>query len=283
METVVGIFRALGCRADLSGLPRWMVALLASGLLAACSASAPDLGETELPASGPGQVSAAKTANFANHGRTLPAGAASRRKLKIVKRLPPPPETRGGAIQLLSPGDELEVTFFGIEKLDRTVRIDSSGNISLPLIGTMKAAGKTARRLERDLALAYGRNYLQNPQISVNVKKSMGQRVTVNGAVRTPGIYPVSPGMNLLQAIALARGFTEIGDPSKVFVFRNINGQQFVAQYDVEAIRGGRQPNPRIYGGDIIVTFSSAAKVAMQNLQAILGLARTGASFALIP
>ena len=273
-------FTSAGSAMRTAGIIRAFVLFMMIGMLQACTGGAPELRAIDEPASAqPLSLTGGAVANDKGNEKRRHSG----RKLKVVKTLPPPPQTQGGRIQLLSPGDELEVTFFGIKKLDREVKVDSTGNISLPLIGNVKAAGKTTRQLERDLARIYGKSYLQNPQISVNVKKSMGQRVTVNGEVRLPGIYPIGPNTTLLQALALARGFNDIGDPSKVFVFRKINGQQLVAQYNAEAIQAGRQENPRIYGGDIVVTFPSNTKVAMRNLQTILGLAQSSAALAVIP
>lgn len=228
-------------------------------------------------------------ANYQSNGRkagaagTVTSNTSLGRGLRVVKSLPPPPRTKGGQIQPISKGDEMEVVFFGIKKLDRTVRVSATGMISMPLIGSVKAEGKTVRELEVDLEKRYGRSYLQNPQISINVKEALGQRVTVNGEVRRPGIYPIGPRASLLQALALAKGFTELGDPGKVYVFRTINGEKYVAHYDVDRIRNGAQRDPRIYGNDVVVTFSSTAKVAVQNLKDILGIARNATSLALLP
>lgn len=203
--------------------------------------------------------------------------------LRVVKTLPSPSKTKGGLIQLISPNDLLEITFFGVEKLDRTVRVGSRGLISLPLIGEVTAVDKSVRQLEKELERTYGAKYLQSPQITINTKESFGQRVTVDGEVKTPGIYPVSAGSTLVQVISQAHGYTAIGDPSKVFIFRNVGGERLAARYNLESIRAGRQRDPRIYGGDVVVTFESTTKVAMENLRTVLGLARTGVGLALLP
>jgi len=257
--------------------------LLGGMLLAACTGGAPDLRISDEPADGGSQSGKRAAVNLSGVKAPTPAGTTYKGKLRVVKTLPPPPRTQGGRIQLLSPNDVLEITFFGIEKLNRVVRVDSTGNISLPLIGSVQAAGKTVRQLEQDLEHRYGRSYLQNPQITINVKESFGQRATVDGEVKKPGIYPISPRSTLLQVLSQAQGFTLIGDPSKVFIFRNIGGRRYAAQYNVEAIRGGRRADPRIYGGDIIVTFPSSAKVAIQNLKDVLGLASTAGRLAVMP
>jgi polysaccharide export outer membrane protein len=83
----------------------------------------------------------------------------------------------------IGPSDLLSVTVFQTKDLDREVRVDNAGQVSLPLIGAVEAAGRTAHELEADLATRYGARYLQDPQISVFVKEFASQRVSVDGAV----------------------------------------------------------------------------------------------------
>ncbi|ESX65409.1 GumB protein [Mesorhizobium sp. LSHC420B00] len=183
----------------------------------------------------------------------------------------------------MSPNDVLEVNVFQVDNLNRTVQVDAGGQISLPLIGTVIAAGKTVRQLEQEIETAYGSNYLQSPDVTVFVKESIGQRVTVDGEVNKAGIYPVSSNSSLLDAIALAGNFSPIGDAKKVFIYRNIGTNTLVANYNVEAIRAGKVRNPRIYGGDKIVVFASSSKIAVNNLKDALGIASSAARIAVIP
>lgn len=203
--------------------------------------------------------------------------------LKVVKDLPAPQNTQNGSEQPLSPNDVLEVNVFQVDNLNRTVQVDSAGQISLPLIGTITAAGKTVRQLEHEIETAYGAKYLQSPDVTVFVKESIGQRITVDGEVNKAGIYPVSSNSSLIDAIALAGGFNTVGDAKKVFVYRNIGANTLVANYNVEEIRGGKSRNPRIYGGDKIVVFASKSKIAMNNLKDALGVASSAARIAVIP
>jgi len=202
--------------------------------------------------------------------------------LRVVPELPPP-NTQNGGEQPLSANDVLMVDVFQVDNLDRTVQVDAAGNISLPLIGTVKAAGRTARELEQDIENAYGKNYLQSPDVSIFVKESIGQRVTVDGEVAKAGIYPVSSNSSLLDAIALAGGFRPVADATKVFIYRDYAGAKLVANYNVEQIRSGKKSNPRIYGGDVIVVFTSRSKVALNNLKEALGVASGAARLAVIP
>lgn len=210
-------------------------------------------------------------------------GLSSTDDLQVVDELPAPLNSDGGRLQFIAQNDILEVDVFGVDELDRTVEVDSTGQISLPLVGQVIAAGKTQRQLEAELRTLYGSRYLESPQISINVKESAGQRVTVEGEVVKAGIYPISSRATLLRSIAQAQGFSKIANPSKVYVFRKRGAQNYVANYDVDAIRGGRRSDPRIYGGDTIVVFSSSGKVAMENLKSVLGIATSAGRLAVLP
>ena len=204
------------------------------------------------------------------------AGAGT---LQVVKDLPPPPAAEDGSLQKIAANDVLEVDVFQVNELDRTVQVDSIGNISLPLIGEVKAAGESPSGLERKLEAAYGKRYLESPQISVFVEESVGQRAVVDGEVNKAGIYPVTANTTLLGVVSQAGGLKKIADPSKVYVFREFGEQKLVAKYSVKDIRLAKKPDPRIYGGDLVVVFSSASRVAMQNLMDVTGLAARAAIF----
>jgi polysaccharide export outer membrane protein len=166
----------------------------------------------------------------------------------------------------IGPSDLLSVTVFQTKDLDREVRVDNAGQVSLPLIGAIDAAGRTAHELEADLATRYGARYLQDPQISVFVKEFASQRVTVDGAVGKPGIYPLTTRLTLLQAVALAEGVTETASLRNVLVFRDDAGQHQFARFDLRQIAEGAQPDPQLKGGDVIVVDASTGKLALQNL-----------------
>lgn len=204
--------------------------------------------------------------------------------LQLVQALPTPVDTAGGLDQPLLPGDVLTIDVFQAAQLSRTVQIDSRGALSLPLVGPVNAAGKGIRALELELEQLYGARYLQNPEVSIFLKESSGQRVTVDGEVAKAGLYPVSPGTTLLDAIALAGGLRELADQRKVYVYRAFGQRKLVANYDVRTIRDGHADNPRIYGGDVVVVFRSQSLVAINSLKEALGLsARVATGIAAIP
>jgi len=162
--------------------------------------------------------------------------------------------------------DLLQVTVFQLDDLDREVRVNSSGMISLPLIGAVGAGGKTVPELEQEIAAKLQETYLQNPQVSVFVKEFTSQRVTVEGAVNKPGIFPITGRTTLLQAVALSEGLGPLADPSSVVIFRTIQGQRMAALFDLRAIRAGNAEDPLIYGDDIVVVDQSGGKTALKTI-----------------
>ena len=209
-------------------------------------------------------------------------GGANRVALRRVNELPPPPNTSGGLDQLIAENDILDIKIFDVTQLDQTVEVDSRGNISLPLVGEVQAAGKSARQLESDLKKLYGAKYLQNPQIAVTVKESFKQRVTIDGEVRKAGLFRVLSGSTLMRVIAEAGGFTVVADPAKVYVFRDAGEEKLVANYNVFDIRAAKKADPPIYAGDVIIVFSSDRLVAMKNLRDSLGVATSAVGLAAI-
>ena len=170
----------------------------------------------------------------------------------------------------IGPQDLIAISVFGVAELSREVRVNSNGQISLPLIGNMQAGGRTIQELEREIAAKLSTGYLQSPQVSVFVKEYTSQRVTVEGAVKKPGIYPLTGRTSLLQMIATAQGLDELADPRGVAIFRVIKGQKMVAAFDIPAIRRGTAEDPQMYGDDIVVVEQSGSKSTFhQFLQAI--------------
>ncbi len=162
--------------------------------------------------------------------------------------------------------DLLEISVFQVTELNRTVRVNSNGQISLPLVGMVVAGGKTVQELEKEIAGKLNETYLQDPQVSVFVKEFTSQRVTLEGAVKKPGIYPVTGRTSLLQAIAQAEGVTELANLDGVVVFRTVEGQKMAAVFSLNQIRSGDAVDPQIYGDDIIVVDQSGSKTGLRNI-----------------
>jgi len=194
-----------------------------------------------------------------------------------VNYLPPP-----DSAALLSPDaadyrigaqDVLDVNVFGIDELKREVTVDSGGKVALPLVGQIQAGGRTPGEFSHDLETALKAKYMKNPQVIVTVKNAQSQRVTIDGAVNKPGVYPLTGPTTLLQAISLGGGPDQkLANVRKVGVFRQAGGTRHAAFFDLNQIRTGRAEDPQIYGNDIIVVDTSSGNRFIQNFQGVFPL-----------
>ncbi|MEA3081862.1 MAG: polysaccharide biosynthesis/export protein [Sphingomonadales bacterium] len=177
----------------------------------------------------------------------------------------------------IAPMDKLSIKVFKMEDLTGDYDVDLAGNISLPLIGQLKAANLTTEQLDDQLTSKLGDKYLEHPDVSVAIKSSTAHVVTVDGAVKDGGSFPVGGPTSLIRAIAMAKGTTEDANARRVAVFRTVGGQRQAAAFDLTAIRRGESPDPAIYPGDIVVVDGSRVKaVQKQILQSIPLLAIFG-------
>ena len=173
---------------------------------------------------------------------------------------------KGASDYRIGAQDLLEISVFGVKDLDKEVRVNSNGQISLPLIGAVMAGGRTIPELEGDLARKYADGYLQSPQVTVFVKEFTSQRITLEGAVKKPGIYPITGRTTLLQAIALAEGVDDkVADLAGIVVMRQVGGKRQAAVFDLRQVRKGNIEDPQLYGDDIIVVEQSGSKTAFRR------------------
>lgn len=222
---------------------RAATSLLACVVLAACG---PGAGMVDLAAGGAREAASPAPANV---GAALTSGAPS------------------GGLYRIQSGDVVEVNVYQLQDLNRITEVDGAGNINLALVGAVPAAGRTVRQLEEEIAARYRARYLQNPQIAVFVKDSVGLRVTMDGAVKKPGVMMARGDMTLLRAIAEAQGFTDTADQTNVIVMRNGPQGRMAARFDVNAIRSGALADPPILGGDTIVVDDSSMKTAWKQFR----------------
>ena len=109
----------------------------------------------------------------------------------------------------IGPEDLLEISVFEEEKLNKTVRVSSQGNISLPLLGILRVRGLTANELEREIRDLLAEKYLQDPHVAVFIKEYRSQRISVIGAVEKPGVFDVAGQKTILDLLAMAGGLKE--------------------------------------------------------------------------
>jgi polysaccharide export outer membrane protein len=174
----------------------------------------------------------------------------------------------------IGPADVLEISVFKVPELSKTVQVADTGTINFPLVGEVPAAGKTTQQLERDLTAKLGDKYLQNPQVTVMISQNNSQRVTIQGAIATPGVYPIKGETTLLELVAVAGGFKDISD-STVLILRTSEGKRSTAKYDVAEIQKGQVQDPTIQSGDTVVAGTSAIKQVFNTILKALPIAGT--------
>ena len=187
--------------------------------------------------------------------------------------------TPGSNAYKIGPLDVLDVAVFKVPDLSKTVQVGEDGTITYPLIGQVRAAGRTAHDLEVDLKQKLGEKYLRSPQINVLVREYNSQRVTISGAVKTTGVYAIKGRTTLLQVISMAGDIDNSIASGDIVVFRTVDGQRTAARFDAEAIKNGKGDDPEMLPGDVIVVDTSATKVALSNVLRVLPLATSAAIF----
>ena len=222
---------------------RMLLVLVSISLLSACSSlspQSPTVAET---------AAAARSVEVLNH---TPAGAMpqyvagnARAVTKVVS-------------SAISPQDTLDVNVFKVADLSaKALKVESNGAISLPLIGSVKVAGLSIGQTEQLITQKLSQ-YMQAPKVSViRTDSAVSKRVTVEGEVRTPGVFPIKGNLSFLQAIAMAQGLTDLANSRSVLFFRD--GAQHNVSLDL--VRTGRIADPILRGDDRIVVLKDAAKV----------------------
>lgn len=158
----------------------------------------------------------------------------------------------------IRPSDQLSVVVFREPDLTlEKVRVGVEGNISLPMIGSIPAAGMTAKQFEQDVTRRLAAAGLKSPTVSVNIAEYASHLVTVEGAVNTPGVYAFQPGARLSTAIALAGGPTRVAKTSQLAVFRETPEGIMVAKFDAARISEGTMMDAVLEPGDRVVLGTS--------------------------
>jgi polysaccharide export outer membrane protein len=167
-----------------------------------------------------------------------------------VDRYEPPASV---ASEVIVRGDVLDVRVLGQEQLSAKVRVREDGNITLPFINDVHAAGRTAADV-RALVESGLKEYVNTPVVTVAVEKAAPEPILILGEVARPGKYPFEPGMGMLQALALAGGLTEFAHKDRLFVLRG-SPQPTRIRFDFRwlVLGEGRAPSFTLEPGDAIV------------------------------
>ena len=170
---------------------------------------------------------------------------------------------------LIGPLDTIMVDVFNVPDLSREMQVDASGRISMPLAGTIDARGKTAGELASAIEASLRGRYIRNPQVTVNIKSSVSQVVTVDGQVVEPGLYPVTNQMTLMRAVASAKGLAEFARQDDIVILRTVDGRHMAGLYNIAAIRNGVYDDPQIYANDVIIVGDSPQRRLFRDFVAV--------------
>lgn len=202
-----------------------------------------------------------------------------------MTELPPPngvDAADGSFAYRIAPLDKVSLIVADTPELTGEFRADSAGKIVLPYLGEVQAAGLTpaelSSQLNRDLR---GGHFINDPRVAVNVEEADSLDYTIDGQVNAPGDYGASPDLTLMHAVAKAKGLNEYARLNDVVVFRTVDGKPFAALYDLNSIRLGLYPDPRIYPHDIVVVGDSVARRKLAQFVSALPLLTTPVVLAL--
>lgn len=138
-------------------------------------------------------------------------------------------------------GDQLRISVFGQEDLTRIYSVDGSGKVAMPLIGAVKARGRTTEQLEVAIAGALAQGYIRKPDVQVEVQTY--RPFYILGEVRNAGQYPYVNGMTVNTAVAIAGGYTYRADRRVIEITRRL---------PAELVRGPASPDTPVMPGDTI-------------------------------
>lgn len=167
----------------------------------------------------------------------------------------------------LKPYDHINITVFDEPDLSfNDVEIGSSGTLTLPFVGITQAAGKTVEELRGDVAAALAHRVVKHPEVVIALASSPSRTITIEGSVNQPGVYPITEPIDLLAALAMARGPDRVAKLHEVAIFRTVDGAAMGAKFDVAAIRRGEAANPQILPNDTVVVGLSNARAAWRDV-----------------
>ena len=172
---------------------------------------------------------------------------------------------------LIGPRDLLEIKVFEVDELSAKARVNRRGFVTLPLIGSVKVAGRNITEVEQIIAKRLSEDFLQDPHVAVFIEEYASQKLTVEGYVKSPGVFPMEGRTTLLQAIAMAGGVTDIADTDQIFVFRDPYGNhRSVLEFNLNEIQDGKVRDPLLRGTDIIVVDSSTSRRLIKDVSTTL-------------
>ena len=178
-----------------------------------------------------------------------------------------PPTAQGDArTYRIGIDDLLRIEVFRVEDLSSEERVNEGGLISMPLIGPVQVGGLTPQEAEQQISERL-RKYVRNPQVNLFVTEYASQNVTVSGAVKEPGLFPLKGRLTLMQAIAQAGGLNEVGNEEEIVLFRLQKDHSMQAYViNLEKIQEGILADPGLVSNDQIFVPESGSAVFIRSI-----------------
>ncbi len=199
-------------------------------------------------------VVAVLAAGCANAARGVaPAASTAVPAPATVANARAPKEAGGGSYEI-GPEDLLEISVWREKDLQREVLVRPDGWLTFPLVGNIRAAGKTPQELQAEIT-ARLRKYIPDPVVTVTLRKVQGLKIFVIGKVGKPGEYVVGRYVDVLQALTLAGGLTPFAKEDDIKILRKEGGRERVIPFDYNQVKRGRnlEQNIRLQAGDVIM------------------------------
>ena len=154
----------------------------------------------------------------------------------------------------IQPEDVLDVFVWKEEELTKEVTVQPDGGISLPLIGNVKAGGRTTSEVQKSITVAL-QEYIPDAVVTVSIRELKGMRIYVSGKVNAPGQFEIGRYIDVLQALAMAGGLTAFASPNDIRVMRRIGDKQVAITFRYSDVVKGRnvEQNIILKPGDVVV------------------------------
>jgi protein involved in polysaccharide export with SLBB domain len=163
------------------------------------------------------------------------------------------PPIVGAEDTTLGVSDVFDVRVYGEDSLSSTYQVDHEGQIDFPFVGQVRVSGLEPGQVANQLeSMLRDGGFLVNPQVSIFVQQYNSKRISILGAVRNPGSFPMQSGLTVVQAIGVAGGFTSLANHDGTVVTRRVDGEMRRYAVHVDSVTGGREDDFRLQAQDII-------------------------------
>lgn len=159
-----------------------------------------------------------------------------------------------GSDYLIGPGDLLDISVWKNPELTKQLPVLPDGKIAFPLIGELVVAGKSVAQVTKETEDKLAR-YMPDPTLSISVTKVNSLLIYVIGKVNGPGMFAFNTNVNVLQALAMAKGLNAFAKKGKIKIFRVKDGETLIFDFEYDEVSEGKnlEQNIQLQRGDIIV------------------------------